>query len=308
MNANPSTVIGEEVPALESGMVFRSVSSIPFINSDGIVESESTADGVVLISQPCDVVRADKLQVAKIVHIEDSKAHLARKGYSPQYIPLPAIGADLFADLSLISTIHREHLEVQQRIGTLTDSDGMRLFRLNVARRFGRAALPDSVSEWLRQLSSIFKKSQSKSNALWDALASIQQIRIQLDSWEQQPTSIQLWIITNVGVLPAFPDDEVPARPDNVTCLLTESSGQLDEKAANALKQLQLTDAERYYLWQDLAEGFIQRCQVKATKNKFSATATVVMADEYTLAQMADSEQIDFEYLSSSVNAVDEES
>lgn len=122
----------------------------------------SAPDGVVIVSQTCDVVQSNRsaVQVARLVHLEGSTAVEARDGRRPRYVHVPARGQTAFADLEVIGTMTKVSLAGQERTPGV-DADGdVRRFGQAVGRKFNRFPFPDHVVDWLRPLEEI---AQSKS-------------------------------------------------------------------------------------------------------------------------------------------------
>jgi hypothetical protein len=128
------------------------VTSLPVLEPNGAIRQHPAPNGVVILSQTCDVVLPDRLTVvaAPLVRLSGDVLRQAVKGGRPRYVAVPAAGADTFADLDIIGTLDKNILArtpVTDGVGA-ADVD-IRRFGQRIARRFGRFAFPNEVVPWL---------------------------------------------------------------------------------------------------------------------------------------------------------------
>lgn len=134
--------------------VLTGVRSLPILGSD-----VSCPHGVVVLSQTCDVVRADPphITLARVVRIDDDAARETRKGNRPRYVHIPGLGDHHFADLDIVAVASKPDLATQpNEPGVSTDLE-IRTFGAAVARRFGRFAFPDEVGRFLEPLRKVMQ-------------------------------------------------------------------------------------------------------------------------------------------------------
>jgi hypothetical protein len=72
----------------------------------------SCPEGVVAVSQTCDLIKLGtaEVQVSPVVRLAEPEAGAARSGRQPRYALLPRLGPNYFADLSVVTTIHKSLL------------------------------------------------------------------------------------------------------------------------------------------------------------------------------------------------------
>jgi len=87
------------------------------------------------------------IQVAPVVVLEDPDRSAASRGHSTRFVPLPALGGDLFVDLTVCSTIEKAYLLVWIHRSMLHDRRTDRDLRAAIA---AIAAGSLSPTEWTR--------------------------------------------------------------------------------------------------------------------------------------------------------------
>lgn len=295
------------------GCVFN-MGSLPVVcGLDGgapSIEYVGCPHGVLLISQTCDTIRADKLQVARIVELPGRDAAEAATGRRPRYVPVSLGGKTLFADLECIATVSRaclEELGVSSRAATSQDDE--RLIRDLIARRFGRFPFPDDVVAWCRPLQDKIAPRAKKAGVQGVLLDKVTCIRIEDENnWKNpQSYSLSLSFLVRPGTLPLVDDDG--ADVSLPSAVVQRISVVDDAKRAQRIAEC-LTDADEYELtaagecalWQKLVESWVALCNVKyAGLGKLSrvfGTGEVIPEDEYGFDRYRRSEQLDLDHLS----------
>lgn len=283
------------------GDLIASLTSLPVLGADDV----ACPLGAVVISQTCDVVRAEPptVQVARMVQLSGSDATEASAGKRPRYVEVPEAAGRIFADLDLICTLtKRELARHDRRAGTASDVDARRFGRA-VARRFGRFAFPDDVAPWLKPLASLMQskglKEQSPEGA---ALGSVVELRIEAaGGWVTPPYTLTLVVIVRAGVLPTLAEDEPLEVSAGVRRWVDD---EVPGSAALAGRILQTSvPAEVRFLWDALGDAWASRCCPAAPTETVSTavhsiSAEVIPEDEYTLDRYRRSEQLDLDHLS----------
>lgn len=270
------------------GDVLTGVTSLPVLNGE-----VSCPDGAVVLSQTCDVVRAelDHVSLAPIVALGDLDAKNARVGKMPRYVHVPVLGEQYFADLDVIATAPKaELLEHTCERGTSTDEE-VRTFGAAIARRFGRFAFPDEVSKLLKPLREIVQsKAPNSQSPLGKVLADVVQLRIEAAGpWSEPPWDLTLVIILKPGALPSL--DDLPTDHSVPPSAGLNPSAIADQIVAAA------DPAELGALWNALGESWIDLCGRPADPIR-SIESEVVGEDEYTLDRLNRSERLDLDHLS----------
>ena len=93
---------------------------------------ERTPNGVVIISQTCDVVRSHRerrtIQAAKLVRLKGDTQREAADGRRPRFVAVPNAGVNRFADLEVIGTIDKQVLVALSREPGVVGDDQVRKF------------------------------------------------------------------------------------------------------------------------------------------------------------------------------------
>lgn len=267
-------------------------------------------DGVVLVNQSCDALRARRLQVAPIVRLSDAEVRLAASGRRPRYVPVRLRGEMLFADLEGITTVRRECLEGMGKSGScLSTPDEERLARDLVSRRFGRFPFPNPVVEWCRPLQDkIAPKAKGEGNQ-GALLRKVTCIRIEEEGDWRGPLvyTLSLSFLVEPKTLPLVGDDEgFGCLPREIDGLLgVTKKAELPDKIADFIlraDELGLSAATVCDLWQRMVDCWVGRCNEvyggKGNIERVFGKGEVVSENEYTFDMYRRSEQLDLDYLS----------
>lgn len=288
------------VDQLEQGDVLR-CGNMPLMHSDK--QDIECPDGVVVISQTCDAIRRDRIQVAKIVHLNEIDAKDAAKGKRPRYIPLTALGPDMFADLDFVATLDcppKQRLVLYNGQSVKTYSQ-KQLFRELIGRRFARFPFPDGVVTWCRPLQATATKSR-KQGAQGELLRRIDCIRIGDENRWEDPDEYELtiyFLISDDGDnLPAY-DKSAPHTPVN----MKKEEAQYIAEAL--VRQYELVPTDGFLindLWQKLVNVWIDSCNVRYrqsnSKVRVHGSGVVELTSDFTYVDYTETEQLDFDYLS----------
>jgi hypothetical protein len=300
------------------------VTSLPVLGPNGAIRQHPAPNGVVILSQTCDVVLPDRLTVvaAPLVRLSGDVLRQAVKGGRPRYVAVPAAGADTFADLDIIGTLDKNILArapVTDGVGP-ADVD-IRRFGQRIARRFGRFAFPDEVVPWLTPLTDIVTSKYGKETGEALALDQVVELRVEAaDGWAAPPYDLTLVTIVRAGTLPELDENDQIDPPASLQRWLREPSGRLRRTSGDIANRLFAhkvditgatpppTPAERYHLWLALAEAWAAKCTPRGRDKGDPAVAEAVAGgeiaadiasdDEYSLARYRRSERLDVEHLS----------
>lgn len=294
--------------------------AIPVVRSAGSTDWTATSEGAVVVSQTCDLLRRDNLEVvvARAVELDPVTAKEARQGRRPRYVNLPGIGQESFADLELIGTVSKSHPALRRARCGLTTDHQSRVFGQAVGRRFSRFPFPDEVVPWLEPLQRLAQNKAGKElSAEGWAFDHIVEIRVESSNgWKEPPYSVSLAFLVEPGELPVFPGDEPPNLSSNLEDLI-RPGGSLSSPShlAQLLKDEQEPES-RYWLWPALVEGWGLQCRpdIKRLQKRYGKTfveavqdaivgseipTDVLSTDEYTLSRYRRSEHLDLDHLSS---------
>jgi hypothetical protein len=326
VQTSPSRItpaVAEACQQRRQGDIVR-LPSLPVLEPGGSVRQHPTPEGVVLLSQTCDIVLPDRLTIAAapLVRLSGDTLQQATRGKRPRYVAVPAVGADAFADLDVIGTLDKDILLNTPATTGIGPADvAVRNFGRRIARRFGRFPFPDDVVPWFAPLADVITGKYGKLTGEALALEQVVELRVEATGgWTTPPYALTLVTIVRAGTLPEIEEDDQIDPPTSLRSWLRTPDGRLRRASgeiANRLFAHQLdstgrspapTPPERYHLWLALAEAWAARCtpreRDKAERAIAEAVADGVVAadiaseDEYSLARYRRSEQLDVEHLS----------
>jgi len=324
--ASPSRItpaVAEACQQRRQGDIVR-LPSLPVLKQGGSVRQHPTPEGVVLISQTCDIVLPDRLTIAAapLVRLSGDTLQQASRGKRPRYVAVPAVGADAFADLDVLGTLDKDVLLSAPATTGLGAADvAVRNFGRRIARRFGRFPFPDDVVPWFAPLADVITGKYGKLTGEALALEQVVELRVEATGgWKTPPYALTLVTIVRAGILPEIEEDNQIDPPTSLRSWLRTPDGRLRRASgdiANRLFAYQLdstgrspapTPPERYHLWLALAEAWAARCTPRERDKGEKAiaeavadgvvAADIVSEDEYSLARYRRSEQLDVEHLS----------
>ena len=302
--------LGEACKDWRQGDVFRDGKAFVFDHGWSPQPVRATY-GAVIISQSCDAslpVR-EHIQIAPVVRLEDQEdLREALSGKRTQYVALPRIGQEFFADLDGITTVVKTALLSSERAcGVETDQE-IREFAFSLARRFGRFAYPDDVVECFKPLTDALRSKARKENTpLGKVLADVHSFRVQCGDWSKEPYALTLIVILEPASVTSDLDD-IGDCPEELVRLGDKATGERISAYAAYLSSGGRDQTERYFGWQLLADAWAQRCEETATARGLtgivsSVTAQLTSTDEFPMSQYLATESLDLDYLSDSRKA-----
>jgi len=266
--------------------------------------------GVVVVSQTCDIVLADRtaVHVARRMRLTDPHAREARDGKRPRFVHLPQVGEHDFADLDVLATVAKSEVASHSRLPGVAGVQQMRRFAGAVARKFGRFAFPDAVAPWLRPLEDVVaSKSRKPNSPEGKAVEQVVELRVEAaNGWGGAPYDLTLCVIVQPGTLPTFPDDTIPTPDLALNGWLYDEQGGLARSSAEIAARLEGAGnpTEKYWLWLALGDAWAVKCfptgqvpdEVRTAVS--GVVADVVPADEFPLTRVRRSEILDLDHLS----------
>jgi hypothetical protein len=271
-----------------------------------------TPEGVVVLSQTCDIVQVDRrtVQVAPVVGLTGDWAREAASGHRPRYVALPGAGEDKFGDLECIATVHKNDLvDIDNKPG-VTSHREERLLAFAIGRRFTRFPFPDELHPWLRPLETVLQeKARRPASPIGQALQRVSEIRIFADGgWsEPAPYNLTVVIIVEEGTLPYARDDDLPPITEALSKWLRRGGAELIRAPGPIAEKLMTATRpeDKYHLWLALAEAWASQCRPTAEADQSvldavdSIDAELVTENELTVDRWWASEALDLDYLSS---------
>jgi hypothetical protein len=167
---------------------------------------EEDVEGLVLLTQTCDVVRkaSDRpyVEVGPLVRVEEGALQNIRKGNSPRHAYVPgAASRMLVADLDRVMTVEKGLLANWTReAGCPTDQD-QRDFAEALARKRARFAYPDDFVSLVKPLQDRVTQKHAKESPEGKCLRALREIRVKATPhWDDRSISLLFWFIVIDGV------------------------------------------------------------------------------------------------------------
>jgi len=159
---------------------------------------QGTAEGAVVLTQTCDVVRPcvkrPFIEVAPLVEVEEGVAHEIERGYRPNYAIIPALREKhLVADLDRVMTVEKSIVATWTRTSGYTTDEQARTFAHALARKCVRFAFPDDFNALVKKLQSRIEAKHDKLSDEGRALRALREIRVTgSPSWDD-PVAVEVF-------------------------------------------------------------------------------------------------------------------
>jgi hypothetical protein len=285
---------GDYIP---TGGVFWFVKSVEGDDGPNVKTSGEAVDGMVLLTQTCDLVRPPEerpfVLIAPLVYKPESEAKGTRHGHRPQFAWVPAAGDSAFADLDRVvayDKVFASKLDWQRGFRTTEEAD---IFAQTVGRKFSRFAFTDEFHESVEPfLDRVREKHGSLTKPEGEFFAKVRQIRVEAD-WSAEEIEATLIFILDPNDLPAIPEKDVLEPPEDL--VRWYGGGRRPDEIASRLAN---TDDEgaRLYLWNRLADVWVGLCVARYPLTQL--TAEVVTSEDMSLQRYWKTQRLDLDYLS----------
>ena len=177
------------------------------VSDQGVDLAESAVQGLVVLTQTCDIVRTCRerpfLEVAPIVEVSAQVAHEIERGRRPVYAIIPALRArGLVADLDRTMTVEKAVVAQWARIaGCRTDAEARR-FALALVRKRARVAFPDDFTVLVERLQARLLEKHDKQSDEGRTLRALREIRVRAaPSWDAPTVELTFWFIHEEEVM-----------------------------------------------------------------------------------------------------------
>jgi hypothetical protein len=185
---------------------------------------QATAEGTVVLTQTCDLVRSciarPFVEVAPLVEVTEETAHEIERGHRPNYAIVPSLRSRrLVADLDRVMTVEKSIVATWTRTPGCTSDDEIRKFGSALARKRVRFAFPDDFNALVRKLQSRIEEKHDKLSDEGRALRALREIRVTgSPSWENADSvDVFFWFVRNDGEPTCVfrrTRTPIPARPE----------------------------------------------------------------------------------------------
>ncbi len=170
-------------------------------SGEGPTALTSEVEGVVVVTQTCDIVRACTerpfVEVVPLVQVDARVLQEVQKGRRPAYAYIPTLAArQLVADLDRVMTVEKSLVASWTRTpGWETDPQARELAQA-LARKRVRFAFPDDFTHFVRKLQGRLQEKHEKQSEEGRALRALREIRVSATpSWEAPDISLTFWFI-----------------------------------------------------------------------------------------------------------------
>lgn len=171
---------------------------------DGLQVIVGTTEGVVVLSQTCDIVRSciDKpfVEVAPLVEVDERTAHEIERGRRPNYSIVPALRKRrMVADLDRVMTVEKSVAAAWSRTSGCTTDAEVRGLAMALARKRARFAFPDDFTKLMKKLQARLIEKHDRESDEGRALRALSEIRVTgTPSWDNpSEVGIFIWFVRN---------------------------------------------------------------------------------------------------------------
>jgi hypothetical protein len=192
-------------------MVFLHVADPRAALTDGIPEAademtsvETLFDGVVVVTQTCDIVRhccerpiVEVSPLVEVKSLDGIAVEGVRKGLHPRYLFVPAIAdRGLVGDLDRTMTVEKSVLAGWARTPGCADGAQRQALAQALARKRARAAFPKDFGDHVAKLANRIKKKTGKDSDEGRILDEIREIRVAASpGWDAAEVTLMFWFI-----------------------------------------------------------------------------------------------------------------
>ncbi|MFC9002708.1 hypothetical protein [Streptomyces microflavus] len=292
-----------------------SLVQIPVATAIDLVRWEPAPCGAVILTQTCDLVLPGRptFHVAPIRLLDEKDAKPARNGRQANLVHVPELGPLSFADLTVVSTLHKSVLAgLETRRGVVQIGD-VRKFGQRIGRRFSRFAFPDDVVPWIRPLQKLVESREGRldSPAGW-AFDRVVSLRLECEEgWKSAPYALTLCVILRAGVVPTFEPDFLPEMPAEISDWLYDKNGDVKPTANQIAERLKRDDeildpTSRYWIWGGLVDAWAAACVApqNAPQSVLNALqedrirGDLCTSEDFSFERFRHSEELDLDHLS----------
>ncbi|MEQ1568214.1 MAG: hypothetical protein ABMA64_21420 [Myxococcota bacterium] len=167
----------------------------------GVQALTSEVQGLVVVTQTCDVVRTcvDRpfVEVAPLVRVSKDHLHQVKRGRRPAHATLPVLENQLLvADLDRVMTVEKSIVASWKRTPGYTCDVDARTFAQALARKRVRFAFPDDFTALAKKLQARLGDKHDKDTDEGRGLRALREIRVCASpSWAAESTEIFFWFI-----------------------------------------------------------------------------------------------------------------
>lgn len=170
---------------------------------EDVFEVLSPVEGLVVVSQSCDIVRecsrSECVEVSPLIFVEDDRTFEdIRKRRRTRYAYLPGLAErKLVADLERTMTVEKAVVAGWSRIAGCTMDRERATFAEALARKRRRFAFPDEFNVGLSRFKNRLRRAGGRKTLEGDVLAALDEIRVQASPhWGAAKVTVFFWFLT----------------------------------------------------------------------------------------------------------------
>jgi hypothetical protein len=162
----------------------------------------SEVEGLVVVSQTCDVVRTcvrrPFVDVSPLCRPPSAMLNEIRRGQSTRFACLPGLPDETLAvDLERTMTVEKAILAGWKRTRGCPTDEAARAFARSLARKRARFAFPDQFNKFVKPMQDRLASKHGKNSPEGRALQALREIRVQASPSWSTSASIFFWFIRN---------------------------------------------------------------------------------------------------------------
>lgn len=273
------------------------------IRDDGVLELVPTPQGVVVLTQDCDLAQEGHgdVHLSPLVKLADSEARDAKAGRTSRYIEATALDGDNFVDLGLIGCASQDFVRRSKRTQSMLLASDPQALGRRVARRFSRFACPDALYPVINPLRSrVRDKAGRGGSALGRVLSQVETLRLESGTgWETQSSwNLLLLIVLKDGNL----STNYSTAGDVPNPTSTADAGASISSLAEQLDHSTIGSPEHGALWDALGKALVAEMTSKGAAAvgsiTFSVESEVMDTTDFSFARYLRSVDLDLDNLS----------
>jgi hypothetical protein len=192
---------GEETCEWEQGDA--ALGNLPFVTlepgggEEAYDASFYEVPGFALITQTCDVLRRDEVQIAALIPVTTDELELTRRRRKPRFAYLPQLAPHkMVVDLDRVMTVQKVVLAGAERLDwALTDGE-RRLFADALARHKERFAFPNDFVDAMQPLRRRLDDKKNKDSAEGRLIRAASELRVAASpSWDGESVEVTLFCL-----------------------------------------------------------------------------------------------------------------
>lgn len=241
---------------------------------DGLQALSIEVDGLVLVTQTCDVVRSCTerpfVEVAPLVEVSGSNLRAIERCRRPAYAVIPTVkDRQLVAHLDRVMTVEKSVVAAWERTSGCPTDQARRDFAQALVRKRARVAFPDDFTAVVADLLVRLQDKHDKNSVEGRALRALREICVcAAPDWEAPEVEIALWF----G--PYEDELEFEGEPWHQHLEQNHDHPQTVADLARRVSQSQRTFERRFKAATgDTPVRYLQRVRVEAAKRLLEQTA-----------------------------------